>query len=609
MRDKLLFFIRLTLFWYGFFVASKIIFLFFNIQISSKMISAWPGVFVHGFKLDFSTIGYILVLPSIMLALSGLIKGKWAKSVIRYYSYLLFVLFSLMVIADLEIYREWGFRLDATPLFYLSNIHDAFASTPVWKILTMIVIVGLFTWLLIFCYNRMLGPEKDYIAKRQWLNFPVFIIISGLLIIPIRGGFGTAPINTGSVYFHKEQFLNHAALNLPWNVMYSATKAKDMVNPYLFYPHQNTGEIINEFRESGKTKEFLLKNNRPNILLIVLESFTANVVGCLNDKIDATPKLNSIAKNGLLFSNFYASGVRSDKGLVAILSGFPAQPNTSIMIFPEKTQRLPGLAKSLSEVGYSTSFYYGGDINFASMKSYMINIGFQEIISKEEFPESQNVMSWGVADEFLFKRVSDDIEKSEAPYFKTVFTLASHSPYDIPSKPWKPGKDRDTQFINSIYYTDSCLGSFVNELERLGKLENTLVIFVADHGNLFPGSLPYSSKEKFHIPMIWYGDALNKTGIIDKIASQNDIPCTLLEQLSISSDEYIFSRDIFGESYTPEAMYAYNNGFGYINDSVNFSYFQNSDKIVKVSGNVTEEISMPAKLFYQAMYDTFLTLK
>jgi phosphoglycerol transferase MdoB-like AlkP superfamily enzyme len=279
------------------------------------------------------------------------------------------------------------------------------------------------------------------------------------------------------------------------------------------------------------------------------------------------------------------------------------------MIFPEKTQKLPGLANTFAEQGYSTSFYYGGDINFASMKSYLINTGFQKIISQDEFPANQRTMSWGVADEFLFQKVLGDLPQSNTPSFTTIFTLSSHPPYDIPAKAWKPGNDRETLFINYVHYTDSCVGSFVHELEKAEKLNNTLIIILADHGNQFPGNLSYSSMHKFRIPMIWYGKALKKQGTFDQIASQTDIPCTLLEQLGFSTEDYIFSRNLFGDSYKPEAMYAFNNGFGFVNDTLNFSYFQSSQQIEKIFGTSNNETVMPAKLFYQAMYDNFLSIK
>jgi phosphoglycerol transferase MdoB-like AlkP superfamily enzyme len=609
MKDKLLFFLRLVLFWYGFFVAAKLVFLLVNIHISYKYISAWPGIFIHGFKLDFSTIGYILIIPSLILMISAFLKGRWPFKVIKYYSTLLLFLFSFLIITDLEIYHEWGFRLDATPLLYLKNIHDSFASTPLWLITIMILALVFITFWMTRIFRKTTRIDEMNCDKRQWLVLPVFLVITGSLFIPIRGGFETAPINTGSVYFHTDPFPNHAALNIPWNVMYSITKSKIMVNPYLFDSKLKTNDIIKEYRYSGTTTENKLKISRPNILLIVLESFTANVVGCVNDQIKATPNLDSIAKHGLLFTHFYASGVRSDKGLVAVLSGFPAQPNTSVMIFPDKTQKLPGLPNDLEKAGYSTDFYYGGDINFASMKSYMLNIGFQKIISKYDFPAEQRNMSWGVADEFLFKKVFEDIRVADTPYFKTVFTLASHPPYDFPGKRWKKDNDRGTEFINSIHYTDSCLGLFIHVLEQSGEMKNTLVIMVADHGNLFPGDEPYNSIQKFHIPMIWYGGALNSTGNIDKIASQTDIARTLLEQLKIKTDEYLFSRNIFGNEYQPSAMYAFSEGFGYINGSLNFSYFQNSQQFNKEFGTLNDTTTLPAKKFYQAMYDTFLSLK
>jgi len=608
MKARLTFLLRYTLYWLIFFISLKIVFLLFNFNESFKHLSSWGGIFFYGIKLDLSTIGYILILPMLLLLINCILPGKWTFKVIKIYTFFFIALFSILVVCDLGLYREWGFRLDATPLRYLKNPDEAFASTPFGIILLYILLCIALIVPYLYLYKKYifnLFTDKNISVPA----IPTFLLLTGLLIIPIRGGFDTAPISIGSVYFHSQPFVNHAAINLPWNILYSITKLKDMENPFAYDKSLDHKCFIRDFHSTTGKTDVIIHSKQPNILLIILESFTNNAIGVLNDIYDATPNLDSIAKRGLLFTNFYASGSRSDKGLAALLSGYPSMPTTSVMIFPDKTQNLPGLANSLKKVGYNTSFYYGGDINFASMKSFMLNTGFEYIIAKEDFPNNQSISKWGIPDEYLFDRVYKDIQVSDTPYFKTVFTLSSHPPFDIPAEQWLEGNDRETLFLNSIHYTDHHIGNFIRSLEKNKLLNNTLVIFISDHGNSYPGNHLYSSKQKFNIPLIWYGPVLLKKGIFNLYASQTDLPKTLLTQLGLPAADYYFSRNMFADDFRSEAFYAFRNGFGFISDSLNYSYFKEPDKITTLSGQITKRDEIRGKLFYQSLYDDFLSLK
>src|SRR5690606_7393298 len=150
----------------------------------------------------------------------------------------------------------------------------------------------------------------------------------------------------------------------------------------------------------------------------------------------------------------YASGDRTDKGLIAILSGYPAQPQTSIIKFPAKTERLPQLNRFIREMGYRTSFIYGGDIDFANFRSYLNSSGFDHLTTLDDFDDELYTSKWGVHDHHMFKRALEELDTTTAPFFKVILTLSSHEPFDVPIEPLLPGNDAESLFLNSCHYTD-----------------------------------------------------------------------------------------------------------------------------------------------------------
>ena len=130
----------------------------------------------------------------------------------------------------------------------------------------------------------------------------------------------------------------------------------------------------------------------------------------LGGEPDVAVQMDSLAKEGVLFTNFYANSFRTDRGLVAILSGYPAQPTTSIMKYPRKTQNLPAIAGSLRDAGYRTKYYYGGDADFTNMRSYLMSSGFENIISDQDFPVSERLSKWGAHDHLVFNRLLEDMK-------------------------------------------------------------------------------------------------------------------------------------------------------------------------------------------------------
>lgn len=512
--------------------------------------------------MDLSIVGYIMLLIMVIVAIL-FFSGKATKKAVNIITIILLAVFSIVVIVDLELYSNWGYRIDAAPILYLKTPGEAMASVEGW----VIVLFTLFSILLFsasyFVYTLILRKTK--LAKAKWWSIPIFVFLASTMIIPIRGGFGVAPMNPGKVFFSSNLYSNHASLNVIWNLMYSISKSGNMYKEYPNYANEVESTKFYESLNIGKeSAEKVLNCDKPNVVIILLESFSAKTIESLGGAEGVTPNFTKLSNEGLLFTNIYASGDRSDKGIIAVLSGFPAQPTQSIIKHTVKASKLPSISNSLYSVGYSTAFYYGGDPDFANIRSFLYNASFKSIITQDDFPKSLRVSKWGVHDEHLFKRLLADLDSAQSPYFKLLFTLSSHEPYDIPEEPTFPATSLENMYLSSVNYTDKWLGWFFEQAQKKSWYDNTLFVLIADHGHKHPGSTPYYKPEKFAIPMLWVGGALDTIGIISRIGGQIDLAQTLLYQLNIKADDYYFSRNLLSDERNPFAYYVFNDGFGFV---------------------------------------------
>ncbi|MDR1725376.1 MAG: LTA synthase family protein [Bacteroidales bacterium] len=561
----------------------------------------------HGLSLDITTSAYLSAVPLLIIIIAVWIKIFNVKKILKIYCIILSVFIALLFAIDNTLYSYWDFRLDATAIFYLQFPKDA-ASSITWTDVgrTLIVFIPYLT-VIIFIYMLLLQKIKIVFTPKQYLKKGletfIFILLMPVLFIAIRGGITTATANVGMVYYSNNQKLNHSAINPLFNVMYSLINDENFDKEFNFFTEKQRAEIFTSTTQYQHSAHplYVLNTKTPNILIIVLESFTANVVECVGgksvyDQKDITPNLNNLSREGILFTNCYANSFRTDRGLVSILNGYLGLPTTSIMKYPAKSQTLPSIAKTLKEKGYTNSILYGGDINFTNMQGYFYSSGYETIISDKDFPLNNKLSKWGVNDGLTFNRLYNDLLKMDKnKHWQTTFlTLSSHEPFDVPYKHFTD------PFENSIAYTDSCIGNFINKLKKTDLWENLLVIFVADHGVIYPKNIIAHSPLRFHIPMIWAGGTIKQPLLVKNICNQSDIAATLLSQLGLSYTEFIFSKDIFDNNSPEYAIYTYNNGFGFI-DSTGFSVYDNNQNKSLINHDST--LIKKGKAILQTLYD------
>lgn len=473
-----------SLFWLVFFIFARFFFIVVQYRLSfENSAGELLATFINGIKLDISTTGYYLLIP-VLLALPGIwVSGNWYRLVIRWYSYLLIILSSIIVVADANLYSYWGFRMDYTPVMYLKTPAEAMASVSTIKAVVLILTIMVLSASFIYAYRKTADKFFDGMerVKARIVKTLVFILLLGSLIIPVRGGFGVAPINAGSVYFSPKMYLNHTAVNAIWNVGTTAFTRKPVTNPYNFGDIGAATMLVDSLLAVKGTPESVLNTTDPNILFLILESFSGYLIGPLGGDSLVTPNFNSYVNEGILFTGFYASGTRTDKAMPAILNGYPAQPAQSIIKEPKKSQSLPGIVRVLAEKGYQSAFWYGGEINFANFRSFVIGSGFNTIVTKDNFDPKDFNSKWGVHDHKLFEALKDSMRNVREPFIKVVLTLSSHEPFDVPMETVFEGSDNMTKYKNSVYYADKCLGEFIDWARTTEWWNNTLVIMVTDH--------------------------------------------------------------------------------------------------------------------------------
>ena len=615
MRPRFSFLLRYLLYWLAFFAAVRLVFLaFFYRETAGLGASTLAGTFLHGLRLDFSAAAYLSLIPFLLVALSvfrGLTRP--AGFLVLAWTLLATGILALLGTADLGIFREWGRHIDAAVLQYLTHPVESWAAAgggPRWlMVLLWLLLTGLFGVIAL----RVLRPGLRFPPAPGALAMPL-LGCALLLVIPARGGIQQIPINQSSAYFSPLPFANLAAVNVGWNFFDSWHRGLNRrENPYRVMPPDSALLLCCHAarREAAEPPTRYLRGGRPNVLLIIWESFTARAVERLGGVAGATPVFDSLAGEGLLFRRVYAAGDRTEKGLAALLAGAPTIPNGSILTIPSKAQSLPMLSRDLAAAGYATGFYYGGELGFANLRSFVLEGGFGRVIGKEDFPHSARQSKWGAHDEVVADRVLADLRSMPAPFFVTWLTQSSHEPFDVPGPVRVAGADGESRFLNSLAYTDHVLGELLRRAAGEPWWDQTLVIIVADHSKRLERSdaeVPYkSARSWYHIPMLWTGGALARGGIIDQLASQVDLAPTLLGQLGLAGGEqYRFGRDLFSGSPRSWAYYGFDDGFGMVTPEGSLVWEHMPDRITSRSGRIGDTELRIGQAMLQVTYQDYL---
>ena len=537
--------------------------LWYHAQAAEASAAELALVVWNGLKLDQTVAGYITALPLLVVLAALWIPGRWSRSVLKGYLLVIAAVAATAFAANLALYEYWAFPLDSSVLQYLASPKEALASVTAGQLLLQLLVAAAVFGGMAWCYPRVLrlyDPARR--STHRAGSTLVLLLAAGVLFLPIRGGVSVATANVSKVYFSGRMFLNHAAVNPLFSFLSTLSDGDDALYEYEFFPEPERAAIFEPLRgdlPAGIGTDTLLRTRRPNVVLFLVESFGRSTVDERVGGEPVAPEFQRLKGEGVYFDNLFANSFRTDRGTVAVLSGFPAQTKMSVMKLPVKSQRLPSIARSLRREGYATSFYYGGDLNFTNTASYLYGTGFDRLTWQKDLHFDAPTSKWGYADDVVIDAFIDHVlaeAASQRPFFAAMLTLSSHEPFDVPFAKF------DDPMLNAMAFTDACLGRFVERVRQTPVWKDLLVILIADHAYPYPYGIANSDALRHRIPMLWLGGAVRRPAVVETYGSQSDLAATLLAQLGIAHGDFLFSRDLFDPARPKFGYWCFNNGFG-----------------------------------------------
>lgn len=581
------FFAGQLLFFYLLQQVSRFIFIFHRAGEDSSLLSFWETA-VHGFKLDLAMCAYIM-LPILLFYLTALVFARWQFLYAAFALAMFFVLAtSIISFADAEMFRVWGSKFNRQALDYMQRPKEAMASSAQAAWVRIFIWVLLIVVIAFWVYRKLFVVAKRQITNKRWLQLPywaVFFVLGG---VAVRGGLQTVPITQSAVYYSDKNFRNLAAVNSPWNFLYYVVNKSDPIDPETYHFDKSADEAWKLYTQQDTSSIHICRVEKPNVVFIVLESFSAYVSKFFGKVYNQTPFLDSLAATGWSFSHAYSQGDRTDKGLACIIGGWPGQPWQSILNEPDKAAKLPSIASVFAKQGYSTSFWYGGDMGFANMRAYISNAGFSKISEVGDYEDKAKESKWGVHDEFVFRHFIEGHRNASKPFFSMILTLSSHEPFDVPGSEGKHFKDEYAKFLNSVSYTDRCLSSFFQAAAKESWFANTLFVLVADHGrDIGLEGMNYSQPKHFSVPIVFWGPALQPglAGKKDSVyCSQTDIGSTLAAGVLGEKGIFPYGRNL-ALDHASMSAYFFSSGFGVVSPLGHIVWENKPPRVAEEGGN------------------------
>ncbi len=286
---------------------------------------------------------------------------------------------------------------------------------------------------------------------------------------------------------------------------------------------------------------------RPNVVLVLMESFSARGIGSLGGRYSDAPRFDALAKESLLFSNLYAVGTRTNRGLAGVLSSMPALPGVSPICALEPGERMMTIADVLRDRGYSTLALCGGDREYDNLEAYTVGNGFDRLVALDDFAAPTFSTEWGVSDEDLFDRALEefgDLAQREEPFFGFVLTLSNHRPYRVPAGRVAPADANDEEGVQRMVfrYADHALGRFMDAAKAQPWYADTVFVFVADHGR-HARNTDAPDVESFRIPLLIHAPGRVAPRRVTRVASQLDVAPTVLGLLGGTYESAFFGSD------------------------------------------------------------------
>lgn len=519
----------------------------------------YEKIFLIGLRFDLILICYLAFLPAVLISLLPDSILHYFKKFLNFYFIFFLFLFLLMELSTLDFINQYDTRPNRLFLDYLIYPKEVVGTLIKSYLPSLIITTILLGFALFFAFKhgkKLFYPqESNYKTKLLLFLFVAFFLFWGA-----RGSLTSKrPINGSNAIFCSDQMTNSLGLNSLYTVAFAAYAMKHE-GDVKKYGKMDELEAYSRVKKYMDVTEFIpsevpfLHLQKPdttqpkyNVVIFLQESLGAEYVGCLNG-LPLTPELDKLSKEGLLFTNLYCTGTRSVRGIEQVTAGFLPNPSESIVKLSGSQQGFFTLADAFGRQNYDTSFIYGGMANFDNMASFFNGNGFKNIIDETDFDKDGKKYAlkgtWGYSDEDLVVKANEYFKSlGNKPFFSLMFSTSNHEPFEFPDGRIQLYEQPKNSVHNAMKYADFSIGKFFELAKKESYFKNTIFVVIADHNTRTYGKnlVPVN---KFHIPALIIAPNVEKGSTYDNLASQMDIPSTVLALSGITTKTPMVGRNL-----------------------------------------------------------------
>jgi len=596
-------------------------------------------LYTQGFIYDVAVALFLGTLFNIYLLL---LPSRWtstrAHSAITYICLFILLLISFFsFFAEITFWQEFESRFNFIAVDYLVYTYEVVNNINESYPLPLLIGGVLFLVLLVMWF---LSRKKVFVSAfhGQMLFRKRLLISGGLLLITVLIPliWSNSSAERGNNRYQNE--LSKAGIYS----FFAAFKSNEL-NYNDFYSLLNKDQayrlIRSELKESNS--RFLKENNsikrqifnagpayKPNVIMITVESLSADFLKHFGNTQKLMPVLDSLADQNVLFTNMYATGTRTVRGMEALTLSAPPTPGSSI-VRRQHNQNLATVGHIFEQAGYQRTFYYGGDGYFDNMNEYFGSNGFditdrgRSIKMGDTYHTKRSIITnnqvhfenaWGISDEDLYDAVlrgSDQQYKEGKPFYNFVMTTSNHRPFTYPSG--EIGIPSGSGREGAVRYTDYAIGQFLKHLQLRPWFKNTVVIIIADHCASSAGKNEIDIN-KYHIPCIILNLPQARKKVISKMCSQIDLYPTLFGLMGWTYQSNLFGKNVLDTTYQPRAIFGTYQKLAYLHDDSlvilgpqqkTETFLYHKVKNEQIPTHLSQGIINRAIANYQTAYDLF----
>ena len=583
-----------------------------HITLATKAVA-----FVKGVWFDNVIACYIMILPLVVMWVALYFKRfpRWAYKFVAIFTSVLFTLVFVISAANVPYFQYFFTNINSSIFNWFGYAGTTGGmilgeSSYVLPIICALLAI-VFVWWVNFRLSRFfahramkLEPLKCAVAPLVIYSL-VGVSLVALCAFGIRGRTGYNPIKVSQAYYCEDPFLNQLGINPTFNLLtsymddmrkenrpISLLDDQEAIKNMQQYLNRNGIDSISPLARKVTYADSAM--NKKNVVMVMMESMSARLMQSHGQEKPLTPFLDSLYRQSRSYKNFYSSGIHTNHGITATLYSFPTVLNRNAMK-GTKIPRYVGLPDVLAQNGYHNMFFMTHESQYDNMNAFFRTNGFHEIYAQEDYPANEVVNSFGVPDAFIFNYALNKINEKAStsqPFFSVILTISNHPPYIIPDG-FKSRTSKPEEQI--VEYADQSIASFMREARKQPWFDNTIFIFLGDHGKIVGTPECEMPQSYNHIPLMIYGKGIESQEITH-IASQVDVAPTLLSLLGLSHTQNNFGIDLnterrdFVAFTTDKQIAARDSSHIYIYepaDDVEYCYTINNGKFEKSEMNPT----------------------